>query len=68
MSSRIVSVHTEADLKAGLTRASGIIRSGGVVAFPTESFYGLGVDATDEDAVQRLIDVKERRGDHPILI
>ena len=64
MSSRIVRAHTEAEIKTGLRSASRVITSGGLVAFPTESFYGLGVNATDEGAIQHLLDVKERGGDH----
>ena len=59
---------TKAERKTGLSKASRVITSGGLVAFPTESFYGLGVDATNEDAIQLLLDVKERGGEHPILI
>lgn len=64
----IVGVDKEKNLKAGLNRAVEIICSGGVIAFPTESFYGLAVNAIDEGAIERLLDIKKRRGDHPILI
>lgn len=55
-------------MEAGLDMALNILSNGGVVAFPTESFYGLGVDATDEKAIQRLFDIKKRKSDHPVLI
>jgi L-threonylcarbamoyladenylate synthase len=55
-------------LKTGLKRARHILLSGGVVAFPTESFYGLGVNALDEKAIQRLFKIKQRDKNHPILI
>jgi len=64
----ILGVDTEKNLETGLNKAVEIILSGGVVAFPTESFYGLAVNAFDEEAIQRLFDIKKRRGDHPILI
>ena len=64
----IVGVDKEKNLEAGLNKAVEIIRSGGVVAFPTESFYGLAVNAIDEGAIERLLDIKKRKGDHPILI
>jgi len=64
----IIGVDKEKYLEAGLNRAVEIIRSGGVVAFPTESFYGLAVNAIDEGAIERLLDIKKRKGDHPILI
>jgi len=56
------------DLRAGIDKARQILLSGGLVAFPTESFYGLAVNATDEEAILRLFAVKKRRSDHPVLI
>ncbi len=64
----ILGVDTEKNLETGLNKAVEIILSGGVVAVPTESFYGLAVNAFDEEAIKRLFDIKKRRGDHPILI
>jgi len=48
-------------------RAVEILRAGGLVAFPTETVYGLGADATDADAVARLYAVKRRPPDHPVI-
>jgi len=42
--------------------------SGNLVAFPTETVYGLGVDATNKDAVAHLYQVKGRPSDHPIIV
>ncbi len=61
-------IDTEENLRFGLQKAALIIRSGGVVAFPTESFYGLGVSASDEKAIQHLFDIKKREDDQPILL
>jgi len=44
------------------------LRSGNLVAFPTETVYGLGVDATNKDAVAHLYRVKGRPSDHPLII
>ena len=63
-----IKVDTEENIHAGLKKAKEIILSGGVVAFPTESFYGLAVNAKDEAAIQRLFAIKERRKEHPLLI
>lgn len=63
-----IKVDTEENLQAGIKKAVNIILSGGVVAFPTESFYGLAVNATDEEAIQRLFAIKERKSDSPVLI
>ena len=55
-------------IQEDVTRAAQIIRAGGIVAFPTESFYGLAVDAADDAAIRRLFDIKKRSRDQPVLI
>ena len=55
-------------LRNGLDRARQIILRGGIVAFPTESFYGLAGNASDEDAIRRLFKIKIRRDNSPILV
>jgi L-threonylcarbamoyladenylate synthase len=49
-------------------RAAEILRRGGLVAFPTETVYGLGADATNPEAIQRLYEVKGRPADHPVIV
>jgi L-threonylcarbamoyladenylate synthase len=50
-------------------RAAGaLVATGGLVAFPTESFYGLGADALDAGAVARVFAVKGRPDDKPVLV
>lgn len=44
----------------GINNAAGIINSGGVVAYPTESVYGLGCDPASRAAIQRLLELKAR--------
>ncbi|MBN1847244.1 MAG: threonylcarbamoyl-AMP synthase [Deltaproteobacteria bacterium] len=53
---------------AAIRRAKEILLAGGVVAFPTESFYGLAVNISDERAIKRLFHIKQRPNDQPILI
>jgi L-threonylcarbamoyladenylate synthase len=48
--------------------AAAILRSGGVVAFPTETYYGLAVDPLHDQALARLFQVKQRSRDLPILV
>jgi L-threonylcarbamoyladenylate synthase len=48
--------------------AVGVLRAGGLVAFPTETVYGLGADASSADAVRRLYAVKGRPPDHPVIV
>lgn len=49
-------------------RAAEILRRGGLVAFPTETVYGLGADASSEAALKRLYAVKRRPPDHPVIV
>jgi len=52
----------------GMTAAAEAIRAGEVVAYPTETVYGLGVDPFSETAVERLFEVKGRVPDKPVLV
>ena len=49
-------------------RAAEILKRGGLVAFPTETVYGLGADASSRDAVTRLYAAKRRPLDHPVIV
>jgi L-threonylcarbamoyladenylate synthase len=51
-----------------IARAVEVLRDGGLVAFPTETVYGLGADATNPTAVRRIYDVKGRPADHPLIV
>jgi L-threonylcarbamoyladenylate synthase len=51
-----------------MAQAVKILKEGGVIAYPTETFYGLGVDAKNEKAVERLFVVKGRDFKNPIPI
>jgi L-threonylcarbamoyladenylate synthase len=51
-----------------LERAGALIRAGELVAFPTETVYGLGANALDAAAVQRIFDAKGRATDDPIIV
>ncbi len=53
---------------AEVEHAAGVLRGGGLVAFPTETVYGLGADATSPDALRRLYVVKGRPPDHPVIV
>ena len=52
----------------GIGRAADILRAGGLVAFPTETVYGLAADAGNADAVHRLYRVKHRPKAHPVIV
>ncbi|MSQ88138.1 MAG: threonylcarbamoyl-AMP synthase [Betaproteobacteria bacterium] len=49
-------------------RAAEILRAGGLVAFPTETVYGLGADASNAAAVARLYASKGRPAEHPVIV
>lgn len=51
-----------------VARAVDVLRGGGLVALPTETVYGLGADASDDDAVRRVFAVKGRPADHPLIV
>jgi L-threonylcarbamoyladenylate synthase len=51
-----------------IARAAAVIRAGGLVAFPTETVYGLGADALNEDAVRKIFLAKERPADDPLIV
>jgi L-threonylcarbamoyladenylate synthase len=53
---------------AGLTRAAEALRAGELVAFPTETVYGLGADAGDADAIARIFAAKGRPADNPLIV
>ena len=51
-----------------LSEAKSIILSGGTVAFPTETVYGLGANALDTDAVNKIFEIKGRPNDNPLIV
>src|SRR6476659_7619891 len=51
-----------------VARAVDALRAGELVAFPTETVYGLGADAANAHAVQKLFAVKRRPADHPVIV
>ncbi|MES2074913.1 MAG: L-threonylcarbamoyladenylate synthase [Pseudomonadota bacterium] len=53
---------------AEIVQAAAILASGGLVAFPTETVYGLGADAEDPAAVARIYQAKGRPNDHPVIV
>ena len=54
--------------EAVMKKAGDIIRSGGLVAFPTETVYGLGGDALDADASAKIYEAKGRPSDNPLIV
>jgi L-threonylcarbamoyladenylate synthase len=53
---------------AALDEAARVLHAGGLVAFPTETVYGLGADATNPDAVARIFEAKGRPANNPLIV
>lgn len=53
---------------AGIAAAADCLRSGGLAAFPTETVYGLGADATQDQAVARIYEAKGRPSFNPLIV
>jgi len=53
---------------SAMADAASILLAGGLVAFPTETVYGLGADACNESVVARIYSVKGRPADHPLIV
>ena len=55
-------------VKEDLYKAAQIIKNGGLVAFPTETVYGLGANGLDENAVPKIYEAKGRPSDNPLIL
>lgn len=58
----------ETSLERSLSAAVATLRAGGLVAFPTETVYGLGADARNETAIRRIFAAKGRPAAHPVIV
>lgn len=56
------------DDEAALVRGAAILKDGGLVAFPTETVYGIGADALDVESVQKIFKAKGRPNDNPLIV
>ena len=65
---RIRKCSSEKSYAEAAGEAAGILKAGGIVAYPTRCLYGLGADALSREAVNRVFAVKQRSPDNPLLI
>lgn len=65
---RVIQVNAHAPERAAIQEAASVLRSGGVVAMPTETVYGLAANALDERAVDRIYQVKGRPAINPLIV
>lgn len=66
--SRVLKANPEKPEEEVIGQAVGMIREGAISAYPTETFYGLGVDISNEAAIKRLFDLKRRDYSNPIAV
>lgn len=65
---QVIPLDPERPGQEAIERAASIIRDGGLVAFPTETVYGLGADAMNENAVEKIFKAKGRPADNPLIV
>lgn len=68
METIIIKIDEENPDRAAIERAGQIIRDGGLVAFPTETVYGLGGDALNPDSSRKIYAAKGRPSDNPLIV
>lgn len=68
MNTKIVTIDTDNIDEAAIEEAGSIIRRGGLVAFPTETVYGLGANALDKEAAGKVYEAKGRPSDNPLIV
>ncbi len=65
---QVLDLDPERPQQEAIQLAASIIRNGGLVAFPTETVYGLGADAMNENAVRKIFEAKGRPADNPCIV
>lgn len=68
MLTRVLKTDKHRPSRKVLEEAVAVLKSGGLVAFPTETVYGLGADAFNENAVLRIFKAKKRPPDNPVIV
>jgi L-threonylcarbamoyladenylate synthase len=67
-SSQVVSIHSPELFEAAVERAVALLRSGQVVALPTETVYGLAANAFNSEAVRKIFEIKGRPAHNPVIV
>ena len=68
MNTEIITISSIDELEYKLEHPSSVIKSGGLVVFPTETVYGLGADGTNAEAAEKVYRAKGRPSDNPLII
>lgn len=64
----IIQINSEHPEPDRIDEAVAVLKNGGVIAFPTETLYGLGADASNEAAIEKIFEIKGRDFKNPILV
>jgi L-threonylcarbamoyladenylate synthase len=67
MTAEIIRLDVTKSEKA-FSQCKDVVRAGGVIVYPTETFYGMGVDPRNAEAIHRLFSIKERSAGQPLLV
>jgi L-threonylcarbamoyladenylate synthase len=67
-STRVIAVDPQSPQPEAIAQAAQIVRSGGLVAFPTETVYGLGANALDKSALAKIFQAKGRPPNNPLIV
>jgi L-threonylcarbamoyladenylate synthase len=54
--------------KKAIENIQSVLNTGGVIAFPTDTFYGLGADPLNPNALSKIFQIKQRPSDKPLLV
>jgi L-threonylcarbamoyladenylate synthase len=68
LKTKILSIHPEKPEPEKIAEAVDLLKKGAICAYPTETFYGLGVDVNNEQAIKHLFDIKRRDYGNPISV
>ena len=68
METKVILIEEEKISREAVGEAGKIIKNGGLVAFPTETVYGLGGNALDEKASEKIYRAKGRPSDNPLIV
>lgn len=67
MKTRVIKINPKNPKKSDIVKCSSVLRKGGIVAFPTETVYGVGADGLNTKAVKKIFKAKNRPADNPLI-
>jgi tRNA threonylcarbamoyl adenosine modification protein (Sua5/YciO/YrdC/YwlC family) len=68
LNTKVIKINKDNPESESIRQASGVLRDGGLVAFPTETVYGLGANLTNKKAIEKLYEIKNRPKDKPFTL